>query len=202
MVGLTGGIGSGKSTVSDMFTALGVSIVDADLISRKLVIPGSDTLRQITEHFGIAILQNDGSLDRKALRKLVFADAGAREWLEALLHPMVREEVLRYLAGITFDWVILSAPLLLESGMQDICDRILVVDVEEKTQIQRTRQRDNSTAAEVTTVMGTQLGRAERLALADDIISNEGSLRELQEQVSKLKQSYDDTYGKSHHQTG
>ena len=190
VLGLTGGIGSGKSAATALFSALGVEVVDADLVSRQVVTPGSTALERIAEHFGGQILQADGSLNRAALRSIVFGNSDERQWLEALLHPLIREEIERQLRHCQSAYCILSSPLLLETGQNVLVDAVLLIDVSENVQIARTRQRDSVTASEVEAIMATQWPREKRQRHADHIVLNEGSLDELSDRISALHQDF------------
>lgn len=200
IVGLTGGIGSGKTTVSEMFAALGVEVVDADAISREIVTPDSAALRSIIERFGPELLNADGSLHRQRLRNLIFHDSAAKAWLEGLLHPLIRSAIRTRIAASKSPWLLLSAPLLLESQAYDFVDRVLVVDASEHTQVNRVTQRDGSSTGDVIRIMANQLPRAARLQLADDIIENSGSLDALKKQVITLAAKYEEA-ARVRHQT-
>jgi len=190
VVGITGGIGSGKSAVSDRFAARGVDVVDADLASRAVVEPGRPALEAIHAHFGNTVITAEGTLDRAALRQKVFADADERRWLEALLHPLIGEEIRAGLQAARSPYVILVSPLLFESGQVDMVDRVLVVDVPESLQISRTAVRDGNSEEQVRAIMAAQSDRETRLARADDVIVNDGSLEDLDRQVDALHQRY------------
>lgn len=190
VVGVTGGIGSGKTAATNCFQALGIEIVDADVASRVVVEPGTDALRQIAEHFGSLILQTDGTLDRAALRKIIFAEPDAKQWLEHLLHPLIGREIHRQLQSAASPYVILVSPLLVEARQNLFCNRILVVDVPEDTQLQRTVIRDNNDPEQVRRIIASQASRAQRLRQADDILENTGSLEQLRTQVEDLHQRY------------
>ena len=172
IVGLTGGIGSGKTAVSDHLQSLGIDIVDADIASRTVVEPGQPALAKIAEHFGDDILLADQSLDRAALRQKIFSNPDDKQWLEALLHPLIAEEISYQLAKAQSPYAIFVSPLLLEAGQDAICDRILVVDVPEELQIARTTTRDNNDEAQVKRIIASQASRQQRLEKADDIIEN------------------------------
>ena len=189
-VGLTGGIGSGKTAVSDRFEAKGITIVDADLCSRAVVEKGRPALKTIHRHFGDNILTTNGELDRAALRQRIFADPDEKQWLESLLHPLIGEEVLNQLAAADGPYVMLVSPLLIESGQNALCDRVLVVDVPEKLQIERTMQRDANDEAQVRRIMQSQADRQARLAKADDVIENIHGLDYLDQCVDKLHKQY------------
>lgn len=190
IVGLTGGIGSGKTAVSDRFAALGIKVVDADVCARMVVEPGKPALSLIAEHFGHAVLDSNGALDRARLRQIVFADENERKWLESLLHPLIFEEMWGQLQNATSPYAILVSPLLIEGGQTAICQRILVVDVPEDIQLARTMMRDTNSAEQVKAIMATQASRQARLEKADDVIVNEGSLEALWQQVDRLHQQY------------
>ncbi len=190
VIGITGGIGSGKTAVSDRFAARGITVVDADLASRVVVEPGRPALAAIAEHFGNDVITPDGALDRAALRQRVFADSAERRWLEALLHPLIGEEIRAGLARSTSAYAILVSPLLFESGQVEMVDRVLVVDVPESLQVTRTAARDGNSEDQVRAIMAAQADRATRLARADDVIANDGSLDDLDRQVEALHQHY------------
>jgi len=190
LVGLTGGIGSGKSAAADHFAALGVVCVDADIASRALVEPGQPALGAIAEHFGDDILSTDGTLDRTKLRHLVFADPGERTWLQNLLHPLISDWLRTQIERATSAYVILVNPLLIESGQHAWCDRILVVDVAEELQVTRTMARDDNTEDQVRNIINAQADRTARLSFADDVIVNDKDLEHLHRSVEQLHQSY------------
>lgn len=190
VVGLTGGIGSGKTTVANMFHELGVQSVDADLVAREVVMPGEPALDAIVQHFGQAILHPDGQLDRAALRARIFADEAEKQWLNQLLHPQIRQRLLQQLQSCTTSYALLIAPLLLENKLQIYTDRVLVVDIPEELQLSRTVQRDQVTAEQVRNILSSQLARAERLAQADDILLNTIPVSELKPQIQQLHLSY------------
>lgn len=190
VIGITGGIGSGKTAVSDRFAARGIVVVDADLASRVVVEPGRPALDAIAQHFGVDVIAADGTLDRAALRQRVFADPGERRWLEALLHPLIAEEIRRGIAAADSDYVVLVSPLLFESGQVAMVDRALVVDVPEALQVSRTAARDGNSEEQVRAIMAAQADRATRLARADDVIVNDGSLEDLDAQVEALHRRY------------
>lgn len=190
VVGLTGGIGSGKSAVANFFAKRGVPIIDADCIARELVEPGQAALAQITQAFGADVLDSAGQLDRAALRKTIFSDATKRRQLEAILHPRIRATLKDRINQFQARYCIIVVPLLLETGQQDLVDRILVVDAAPETQRQRAQQRDGVSEAEIQAILRTQLPRAQRLDQADDIISNDASLDDLDNQVKILHERY------------
>ena len=191
VVGLTGGIGSGKSTVADCFAALGVPVIDTDVLARDLTAPGGAALDAIRAAFGGTVMQADGSLDRAALRRRVFADAGARRQLEAILHPRIRQEVELKLAALAGSYALVVIPLLVETGgYRDLLNRVLVVDCPEELQIARVVARSGLTPDEVKAILAAQASRAERLAAADDVIVNAASPDSLPSQVATLHQHY------------
>jgi dephospho-CoA kinase len=191
IVGLTGGIGSGKTTVSNMFAALGIEIIDADVIARQVVMPNSEALNKIAQHFGPTILLENGELNRSALRSKVFANDEDKQWLNALLHPLIRQSIVSALSAAAGKYCILSAPLLLENNLQVLVNTVLVVDVSVDTQLNRTCRRDNSNQQEVNAIINSQIKREKRLALADDIINNEtADLEQVRAQVITLDKHY------------
>jgi len=190
VVGLTGGIGSGKSAAAAMFAEAGVTVVDDDVLARQVVEPGTPALQEIAAHFGPQFIQADGSLDRSALRRTIFSDPDSKRWLEDLLHPLIRQHRAKALQEATSPYAILVSPLLLESGTNPLVDRVLVIDVPEPIQIARTVARDQSSSEEVSAIMATQLSRTERLALAEDVIVNDGDLDQLRNAVLTLHAEY------------
>ena len=186
VVGITGGIGSGKTAVTDRFAKLGIKIVDADIAARVVVEPGTAALGAISDHFGSVILLADGNLDRAALRTRIFSEELEKKWLESLLHPLIGKEIMRQLAAAQSPYVIFVSPLLLETGQNVLCDRILVVDVAEETQISRTVSRDDNNEAQVRRIISTQLSRQQRLKQASDIIENNQGLAQLDNPIEKL----------------
>jgi dephospho-CoA kinase len=189
-VGLTGGIACGKSTVANLFAALGVPIVDTDLLARDVVAPGSPLLTEIARHFGEQVLQKDGSLDRAQLRTRVFAKPGERQWLEQLTHPAIRDLTDQRCASATGPYVIVAIPLLVETQGAARFDRVLVVDCDPQVQLARLQARDGSTRAEAQRMLAAQVTREQRLAAANDVILNNGDIAELREQVEKLHRQY------------
>ena len=190
IVGLTGGIGSGKTTVGLQFEALGIDSVDADIVAREIMAPGDIALTEITKRFGKQILDAQGQLDRRKLREIVFADPNEKVWLNQLTHPLIRARMFEALQQAQSPYVLLIAPLLLENGLEQHCDRVLIVDVPESVQIERTSQRDKVAATQVEQILASQINRSERLKRADDIIRNTGSIEQLQTQVDALHHSY------------
>ncbi len=190
ILGLTGGIGSGKSAVAQHFIDLGVHLVDADHAARWVVEPGRPALDRIVEHFGGDVLQADGQLDRSALRARIFADSDERRWLEALLHPLIGQEIMAYLARAESPYAILVSPLLIESGQHRLTQRVLLVDAPEQLQIQRTIARDQSSAEQVQAILKAQASRSERLQHAHDVLVNDRDLHWLQAEVERLHNFY------------
>jgi dephospho-CoA kinase len=190
VVGITGGIGSGKSAVSDRFKRLGIKVVDADIASREVVKPGQPALTSISQHFGADVIQADGSLDRARLRALVFAKPDERVWLERLLHPLINEYLRQELASATSAYAILVSPLLKETGQSRFTHRILVVDVPENVQLARTMARDSNDETQVKKIMAAQATRQSRLAIADDVIQNDAGFEALDAAVAQLHQRY------------
>jgi dephospho-CoA kinase len=189
-VGLTGGVASGKSTVAKLFGELGAEVIDTDEIARELVLPGSPALATIVERFGDEVLTPDGSLDRRRLRALVFADAARRRELEAILHPPIRSEALARAAASTAPYALLVVPLLFETGFDRLVDRSLVVDCPESRQIERLMARDGIGETEARSILAAQLGREKRKQAADDCIDNSGSLAATRDQVRRLHERY------------
>jgi dephospho-CoA kinase len=188
IVGLTGGIGSGKSTVTRLFGEHGVHWVDADDVAREVVEPGTPALERISEHFGKNILTSEGALDRAQLRGIVFEKPEERVWLESLLHPIIREELIRQLNPENYQlpYVLLVSPLLLETDQHELVDRIIVIDVPEETQIERTMARDTNSREQVERIIAAQMSREDRLARADEVIDNDRPLDEVTRQVREL----------------
>ncbi len=186
VVGITGGIGSGKSAVTDHLETLGITVVDSDKVARVVVEPGTPGLAAIAQHFGEDILLADGRLDRAALRKIVFDNPDERKVLEGITHPRIRDEISRQLSEANSPYVVLSSPLLLESGQNTFADYVVVVDVPEEVQLTRTMARDNNSEALVKQIMAAQLDRKIRLSRADTSIMNDGSLDALYERLKKL----------------
>ncbi len=187
---MTGGIGSGKTAVADHFASLGVHVVDADQAARWVVEPGRPALLQIAEHFGEDILLPSGELDRAALRERVFRSPDERKWLEQLLHPLIRAEIARHLALAESPYAIMVSPLLVESGQYRQVDRVLVVDVPEALQVQRTIGRDRTSEEQVRAILKVQAAREERLRHADDVLLNDRDLPWLKSEVERLHHFY------------
>ncbi|MDN6298423.1 MAG: dephospho-CoA kinase [Halomonas sp.] len=198
IIGLTGGIGSGKSTVARAFAARGVAWVDADDVAREIVTPGEPALDIIAGRYGKRVLQQDGTLDRAALRDIIFATPAEREWLESVTHPRVRERLLAYLErlqatpaqGAPSPYVLLVSPLLFESGQNALVERCLVVDLPETLQRERTLARDNVSREQIEAILAAQLSREQRLSHGCDVIDNSGDESHMREQVSELDARY------------
>lgn len=189
-MGLTGGIASGKSTVARLFAALGVPVIDTDALAREVVVPGSALLEQIVSRFGAQVIGPDGSLERRLLRRIVFADATARADLEALMHPAIRCAVEARSAAAGGPYQLLVVPLLIERGRGYAVDRVLVVDCDEALQLRRVQARDGTPLAQAQEILAAQASRAARLAAADDVIRNDGDIGALRAQVESLHRSY------------
>ena len=189
-IGLTGGIASGKSLVADLFAQLGVQVIDTDLLARQVVEPGQPALRAIVDHFGQAVLDEHGALDRRALRNHVFADDDARQKLESIVHPHIRDLVNQQLAEADGPYQIIVVPLLAETGYAERVDRVLVVDCPREIQLARLKARDGENTASAERILNAQASRDRRLALADDVINNAGSREETAQQVRTLHGQY------------
>ena len=190
IIGLTGGIGSGKTAVSDIFEELGIGIVDADLASRVVVEKGRPSLEEIAKHFGQGILTEAGELDRAKLREIIFNSDEEKNWLESLLHPVIAKQIQEELKASSSPYTILVSPLLLETNQKDFCKKVLVVDVPVETQIERTLKRDDVSLDQVQSIIKAQISRDKRLELADEVIVNDKNLEDLQLAVSKLHQQF------------
>lgn len=188
VVGLTGGIGSGKSAASAQFELLGRPIIDADIVAREVVEPGEAALTKIVEQFGPQMLSENGKLDRASLRETVFSDSKSREWLEQLLHPIIRNRIMEKIESYqgSAPFAILASPLLLETDQHKMVDHIIVVDVPESLQIKRVISRDKSNKEQVQRIMEAQLSRQNRLELADTVIDNSSDLENLENQIKLL----------------
>ncbi len=190
-IGLTGGIGSGKSEVARMFSQLGVPVIDADVIARELVLPGTAGLSEVVSQFGKAILTADGMLDRARLAEIVFHDPQKKKQLESIIHPRVREQINAFKHKYTDKpYILLVIPLLLETGQRDIVDRLLIVNAEDTVRIQRVQARDGRDQQQIHAIIQSQADDATRQAAADDSIDNNGSIDELQKSVQQLHQQY------------
>ncbi|WP_105181348.1 dephospho-CoA kinase [Pseudoalteromonas sp. T1lg21] len=190
VLGLTGGIGSGKSAVSAMFEEFGIQVVDADIVAREVVEPGSLGLKKITEYFGDEILTSNGTLDRAKLRAIIFADESQKQWLNNLLHPLIRETMLSQLKLATSHYVILVAPLLFENGLEKYCNHTLLIDVPVDVQITRTTARDNVSDELAKQIIASQMSRADKKQKACDILDNNRPLEEVKADVQKLHKKY------------
>lgn len=190
ILGITGGIGSGKSTVAEAFSRQGIHVVDSDQAARWVVEPGRPALVRIVERFGPEILLPDGQLNRAALRQRIFNDPEQRRWLEALLHPLVNQEVRQNLQQASSPYAILVSPLLIESGQRAITQRLLVVDVPVELQIQRTMARDSNSEDQVRAIIAAQIARDERLRHADDVLLNNQDLQQVEKEVERLHRFY------------
>ncbi len=189
-IGLTGGIASGKSTVADLFSQLGVPVIDTDQLAREVVEPGEPALQHVVATFGPSALDATGRLDRKALRARVFADPILRAQLEAILHPAIRARLAARLAALNSPYVVIAIPLLVETGQHTRFDRVLVVDCPESLQVARLLSRDGETASGVKAILAAQATRHERLQLADDVIENTGTPEALVPHVEALHRRY------------
>lgn len=189
-IGLTGGMGSGKSTVANFFAELGIDIIDADQIARELVLPTTPAWTAIVAHFGENILNSDNTLQRQKLRDIVFQQVERRVWLEQLLHPLIRQRMQQLIATASSAYVIAVIPLLMENLPNPLVQRILLVDAPEALQIQRVIVRDQLSANEIKQTLAAQMTRQQRLQLADDVIENHSDLNDLKQQVLALHQKY------------
>lgn len=187
IVGLTGGIGSGKSTAARFFTELGIEVVDADQVARDVVLPGTPALKAIQSHFGDDVVEH-GQLNRAALRHIVFNDPEAKQWLEALLHPLIRETMLSQLSDAESPYAILEAPLLFENHIDEQCQRSILVDVPEAIQRQRASQRDERSESDIQRIIDLQMPREDKIVRADYLLDNSQSEEELKNQILRLDQ--------------
>ncbi|MBM0404076.1 MULTISPECIES: dephospho-CoA kinase [unclassified Serratia (in: enterobacteria)] len=190
IVALTGGIGSGKTTVANAFARHGATLVDADVIARQVVEPGTPALAAIAERFGNEMLLPDGALNRAALRQRIFSHPDDKTWLNQLLHPLIHRETQRQLAQATSPYVLWVVPLLVENSLQDRADRVLVIDVDAETQLARTIARDGVSREQAQSILAAQATRRQRLAVADDIIDNSGAAQGIEPQVAALHRRY------------
>ncbi|OLS61449.1 dephospho-CoA kinase [Pseudomonas putida] len=190
ILGLTGGIGSGKSAAAQRFVELGVHLVDADQAARWVVEPGRPALASIVERFGPGMLLEDGQLDRAALRQVIFADPEQRRWVEALLHPLIGQEIFSYLAKAESPYAVFVSPLMIESGQYKRTDRLLVIDAPQELQVQRTLLRDQTSPEQVQAILKAQANREERLRHADDILVNDRDIAWLHSEVDRLHNFY------------
>lgn len=189
-VGLTGGIASGKSTVCRLFSHYGIPIIDADVIARQLVEPGQAALKKIARTFGNKLLRADGSLNRHAARTLIFSDSKAKQQLENILHPQIRQQLVQQSEQLTADYCILAIPLLIEANMEDLVDRILIIDIEPELQLQRLCERDNLSSQDAQLILNHQCDQQQRLTRADDVINNSGPPESLAQFVDNLHKKY------------
>ncbi|EGU39228.1 dephospho-CoA kinase [Vibrio scophthalmi] len=191
VIGLTGGIASGKTTVANLFQQqFGIDIVDADIVAREVVEPESAGLKQIVQRYGAAILLDDGTLNRAQLRDIIFAEPNEKQWLDALLHPMIRQRMLEQLDNTTTPYALLVIPLMAENNLQTLANRVLVVDVDESSQIERTMLRDGISQQQAQSIVNSQATRAQRLAIADDVIKNHSKNQQLLYQITELHKKY------------
>ncbi|MBH0042497.1 dephospho-CoA kinase [Pseudoalteromonas sp. SWXJZ10B] len=190
VLGLTGGIGCGKTAISNMFEELGITIVDADIIARQVVEPNSKGLKAITAHFGEHILLPDGTLNRAELRAKIFTNNSDKEWLNSLLHPLIRAKILDDLNNATSPYVVLVAPLLFENNLDKYCDHTLLIDVPTSVQIARTTKRDNTSIEQVKSIIASQMSRANKQQKADDILNNDRSLDLVNIELVELHKKY------------
>lgn len=190
VVGVTGGIGSGKTTVTNLFQQHDIAVVDADVIARHIMDKGGEALAAVIDRYGQQALLEDSTLNRAWLRERIFQHPEDKQWLNELTHPLIRQQILTQLQEAQSPYVILSAPLLVENRLTKLCDRVLVVDVSEATQLERTQQRDDVSADQVQSIMNAQASREQRLQAADNIINNEADEAQLVAQVEKLHELY------------
>ena len=190
VIGLTGGIGSGKTTVANLFAAQGIELVDADIVAREVVEPNSDGLRQLIEHFGKDILLDNGELNRAALRERIFNNSTEREWVNQCLHPKIRTRMLQLIKSSPSEYTVLVVPLLFENGLDSLVNRTLVVDIPVELQVERTLSRDGVSEQQIRHIIGSQMSREDKLAKADDVISNQGEIKHLEQAVLALHDKY------------
>ncbi|HHQ4557129.1 dephospho-CoA kinase [Aeromonas hydrophila] len=191
VVAITGGIGSGKTTVANQFAELGIEVVDADVIAREVVEPGTPALAAIAAHFGSEVITPAGQLNRRRLRERVFTDPQAKSWLNALLHPLIRTEMQRQCAAARSPYCLLVVPLLVENRLTALANRVLVIDVDEATQIERTCRRDGVSHEQAQAILAAQASRAERLAAADDVLDNQnGTPEAIKSRILALHETY------------
>jgi dephospho-CoA kinase len=190
IIGLTGGIGSGKTAVSDSFESLGIDVVDADLASRVVVQKGKPCLLKIAQHFGEDILTKEAELDRAKLREIIFKSEEEKNWLESLLHPAIANQIQDELNASKSPYTILVSPLLLETNQKDFCSKVLAVDVPVETQVERTLERDGVSKEQVQAIINSQISRNDRLNLADEVIVNDGTLEDLEIAVKILHEKF------------
>ncbi|ROV59690.1 dephospho-CoA kinase [Vibrio ponticus] len=191
VIGLTGGIASGKTTVANIFRdQFAIEIVDADVVAREVVEPQSEGLNAIVARYGETILLEDGSLNRSALREIIFADRNEKQWLDNLLHPMIRRNMQQQLEHVSSEYALLVIPLMVENNLQELADRVLVVDVDENIQIERTMNRDGVSRQQAESILRSQASREQRLAIANDVIKNHSQNQQLLPQITELHKKY------------
>jgi dephospho-CoA kinase len=190
VVGISGGIGSGKTTVTDLFATFGIEVIDADVIARDVVAPQTPALKAIVDKFGQSVLDQSGHLNRAELRNLVFSDSVIKDWINQLLHPAIRHQMLLQTQQAQSLYCLLSVPLLVENKLYQQVDRVVIVDVDEQTQLQRTLLRDKTNAQQIRAIMSAQATRQQRLFVADDVIDNNGKADNLAKQVAQLHSQY------------
>jgi dephospho-CoA kinase len=190
VVGISGGIGSGKTTVTDLFAKYAIEVIDADVIAREVVEPGTPALKAIVDKLGRSVLDESGSLDRAKLRILVFNDSEIKNWLNQLLHPAIRKQMLLQTQQAKSAYCLLSVPLLVENKLYEQVNRVVIVDVLEQTQLHRTLLRDKTNEQQILAIMSAQATRLQRLAVADDVIDNNGNADDLVKQVTQLHKNY------------
>ena len=190
IVGLTGGIGSGKTTVSQFFLNNNIEVINSDAISREVVQPGTNALAKIEERFGAEILTESKTLNRPRMRSIIFKDEDQKDWLENLVHPLIRDAINRSIACAKSDYVVLESPLLLETDQHKLVDRILVVDISPKTQLERTLSRDGGSKDTIKSIIDSQLTRSERLNRADDVINNEQDIQSVRSEFESIHENY------------
>ena len=197
-IGLTGGIGSGKTSVSDFFAGLGVPVIDTDVIARQLTARDGSALPALRAIWGESVMRTDGELDRDALRRRIFADPEERRQLESILHPLIRRQVVAALAELDAPYAVVVIPLLVETGnYRELLDRILVVDCPESLQLERVRARSGLSVEEVSAIISAQADRTSRIAAADDVISNDADKRSLRDQVAAIDAKYREIAGRT-----
>lgn len=190
VLGLTGGIGCGKTAVSNMLEQLGITIVDADIIARQVVKPKSDGLNAIVRKFGHSILLSDGTLNRSALRERIFTNSADKEWLNNLLHPLIRNKIYNDLTAAKSPYVVLVAPLLFENALDKLCNRTLLIDIPQNVQIERTASRDNVSVEQVKAIIAAQMSREDKQKKADDILNNDRALNDVNHDLLTLHKRY------------
>ena len=190
IVGLTGGIGSGKTVASDRFEELGVKVVDADIASRVVVENGQPALHSIEGKFGSDVISDDGSLNRAKLREIIFKDNEAKSWLEALLHPLIAKHISDEISRATSKYAVLVSPLLFETSQFEMCNRTLLIDVSKEVQILRTTARDNASKSQVEKIISSQMDRDQKINKADDVIVNDGEINDLISKIDDIHQKY------------